>query len=294
MRKIVLLLSLLLSMSVLSAQVYRSNLLGQKLYALPSVPEQGYALEETEDGSVLYRDGAKVRLTERAIAGNTVEETETDVLTGKKAVRIYTDGLLTSETDYAGNETSYVYEDGRLAFSSVTSADGTIVITFFLRSADDGALLAVREGQTLRFVNDSYIFQDDDLLQQLASDLVVSGDHEVLENGNILYEDNGTVYLYSPSGKLLSKEENGAVSEYFYNNGRLDRIETADGNTRSIEKYENGTAVLLTVYENGVMASTTQYRTQGNIQTLYRDGRKVATVYYRQDNRTVDRIEYNQ
>lgn len=294
MKRLALLLSLLLSFSVLSAQVYRSNLLGQKLSKLGSVPAKGYALEETEDGCVLYLDGAKIRLTERTVAGNTTEETETDLLTGNKAIRTYADGLLMSETDYSGNLTSYVYMDGRLAFSSVTAADGSIVMTFFLRSADDGTLLAVREGESLRFVNDSYIFQDNDLLQQLASDLVVSGDHEVLEDGNIRYEDNGTVYIYSPSGKLLSRELDGAVSEYFYNNGKLDRIETTDGSTRSIEKYDNGRAVLLTVYENGVLASITQYRTQGSIQTLYRDGRKVATVYYRQDNRTVDRIEYNQ
>ena len=40
-------------------------------------------------------------------------------------------------------------------------------------------------------------------------------------------------------------------------------------------------------------ASRTEYRTEGNIQVLYKNGRKVATVYYRQDNRTVDRIEYD-
>ena len=294
MRKTVLLISLLLSMSLLSAQVYRSNLLGQKLYTLGSIPQNGYALEETGDSSILYLDGKMVRVTERVISGNTTVETETDISTGKRAIRTYTDGLLVSETDAEGNVTGYAYVDGHLAFSSTTSAsDGEVHMVFFLRSAGDGALMAVREGEALRFVNDSYIFQDDNLLQQLAADLVVSTDHEILENGNIRYEENGMTYVYSPSGKLLTKEQNGAVSEYFYADNKISRVETTDGNTRSVETYVDGSATGITVYENGVLASMTRYRSEGNIQTLYRDGRRIATVYYRQDNRTVDRIEYN-
>jgi len=294
MKKTALLISLLLSMSLLSAQMYRSNLLGQKLDTLGSVPTNGYALEETGDKSILYLDGRMVRVTEHLVSGNTTVETETDISTGKRSTRTYTDGLLVSETDADGNETGYAYVDGHLSFSSTTSAaNGEVHVVFFLRSAGDGALMAVREGESIRFVNDSYIFQDDDLLQQLAADLVVSSDHEILENGNIKYEENGITYVYSPSGKLLTKEQNGAVSEYFYANNKISKVETTDGNMKGIEMYEDGTAVSMTVYENGVIASMTLYRTEGNIQTLYRDGRKVATVYYRQDNRTVDSIEYN-
>ena len=293
MRKIAVLIAFLLSMSVLSAQVYRSNMLGQKLYKLGDVPYNGYAVDETEDGSFLYLDGKMIRVTERIVSGNTTEETERDLATGKTTKRTYTDGLLMSETDSDGNETAYAYVEGHLAFSARTAKDGEILMTFFLRSAGDGSLLAVREGETLRFVNDSYVFQNRDLLQQITADLVVSSDYEVLENGDIRYGENGVIYTYSPSGRLLSKEENGAVSEYFYVDNKISRVETVSGSMKSIEVYEDGTAVYITVYENGVIASMTQYRVEGNIQTLYRDGRKVATVYYRQDNRTVDRIEYN-
>ncbi len=293
MKKTAVIASLLLSVSVLYAQVYRSNLLGQKLYAVSSIPSSGYALEEDGDTSVLYLDGRKVRVLKRTTSGNTTIETEIDAPTGRTATRTYTDGLLTSETGYDGRSISYAYVEGRLAFSSETAADGAVLMTFFLRSADDGVLMAVKEGDSLRFVNDSYIFQNDDLLQQLAADLVVGTDHEILEDGNIRYEENGITYTYSPSGKLLTKEENGAVSEYFYTENRLVRVETVDGNQRSVETYQDGTATGMTVYENGVIVSMTTYRKEGNIQTLYRDGRMIATVYYRQDNRTVDRIEYN-
>jgi antitoxin component YwqK of YwqJK toxin-antitoxin module len=294
MRKTAVLLALLLSMSVLSAQVYRSNVLGQKLDAIGSVPAVGYAIDETVHGSVMYLDGKIVRVTERVTTGNTTVETERDMATGKEKTRTYTDGLLVSETDADGSGTVYAYVEGHLAFSSRTAADGEVLMTFFLRSAGDGKLMAVREGESIRFVNDSYIFQNDDLLQQLAADLVVGSAYEILDNGNIRYEENGIIYTYSPSGKLLMKEENGAVSEYFYSDNKVSRVETVSGSMKSIELYEDGKAVGITVYENGVIASKTMYRAEGNIQTLYRDGRVVATVYYRQDNRTVDSIEYNQ
>ena len=293
MKKTAVIASLLLSVSLLYAQVYRSNLLWQKLSIESSIPSSGYALEEDGDTRVLYLDGRKVRVMKRTTSGNTTIETEIDVSSGRTTTRTYTDGLLTSETGSDGASISYAYVEGHLAFSSMTGSDGEVRTTFFLRSADDGVLMAVREGDSLRFVNDSYIFQDDGLLQQLAPDLVVSSDHEILEDGNIRYVENGITYTYSPSGKLLTKEENGAVSEYFYVDNRLVRIETVDGNLRGVETYQDGTATGMTVYENGVMVSITTYRKEGNIQTLYRDGRKVATVYYRQDNRTVDRIEYN-
>ena len=100
-------------------------------------------------------------------------------------------------------------------------------------------------------------------------------------------------YIYSPSGQLISTEENGVVSEYFYDGKAIDRIETVDGNLKSVENYHEGKAVERLVYEDGVLTSRTEYRAEGNIQVLYKNGRKVATVYYRPDNRTVDRIEYD-
>ncbi|MBO4716942.1 MAG: hypothetical protein J5599_03520, partial [Spirochaetales bacterium] len=139
----------------------------------------------------------------------------------------------------------------------------------------------------------SYIFQDNELLQQIASDLVIKEDHEVLEDGKIRYVQNGVTYIYSPSGQLISTEENGVVSEHFYDGKAIDRIETVDGNLKSVENYHEGKAVERLVYDDGVLTSRTEYRAEGNIQVLYKNGRKVATVYYRPDNRTVDRIEYD-
>lgn len=282
----------LLSLGSLFAQIYSSNMLGQKLEPLGGIPEYGYALEEEGSVSILYLDGVPVKKTERLESGNEITVTEKDLQSEQTVIRSYSDGLIISESDSDGNLTSYAYVGGHLAFCSTTRSGQESCITFFLRSSEDGSLMAVKEGNVYRFISESYVFQDDELLQQLALDLVIKDDHEILEDGRIRYFQNGVTYIYSPEGLLLSTEENGVVSEYFYDGKAIDRIETVDGNLKSVENYHNGRAVEKLVYENGVLTSSTEYRAEGNIQVLYKNGRKVATVYYRPDNRTVDRIEY--
>ena len=293
MKKTFVLLLSIIIMGSLFAQVYSSNMLGQKLQPLGGIPSWGYALDEEGSATILYLDGVPVKRTERLEIGKDTTVTETDLMSGRTVTRTYSDGLITSESDSDGNLTSYAYVGGHLAFCSTSGPGQEGSITFFLRSSDDGSLMAVKEGDVYRFISDSYIFQDNELLQQIASDLVIKEDHEVLEDGRIRYVQNGVTYIYSPSGQLVSTEENGVVSEYFYDGKAIDRIETVDGNLRSVENYHEGKAIERLVYEDGVLTSRTEYRTEGNIQVLYKNGRKVATVYYRPDNRTVDRIEYD-
>ena len=293
MKKTLALLLSFFALGSLSALVYSSNLLGQKLEVLSGIPLSGYALEDNGSVSTLYLDGIPVRRTERIEGIQETTVTETDLLSGSTFTRFYSDGLLMSESGSDGSLVSYAYVEGRLAFCSSSVPGQESRVTFFLRSSGDGSLMAVKEGDVYRFISESYIFQDNELLQQVASDLVIKEDHEVLEDGRIRYEQGGIIYIYSPSGLLLSAEENGVVSEYFYDGRTIARIETVDGNLRSVENYSDGRAVERLVYEDGILTSRTEYRTEGNIQVLYKNGRKVATVYYRQDNRTVDRIEYD-
>ena len=291
-RIFVLILSLVTLFSV-SALTYTSNALGQKIRLVQAVPATGYAVDADGNTEVLYLDGKAVRKTVRVKNGEDIIETETDLAGGKTVTRVYSKGLLTTESDSDGNVTNYGYVDGHLAFCSRGTDDQVSEMTFFLRSSSDGSLMAVKEGETVRFVSESYIFQNDELLQQIAADLVISEDYEVLDDGSIRYQKAGAEYVYSPSGLLMSVSQDGAFSEYYYENKTLVRIETTDGAVRSVENYRDGKAFEKLVYENEVLASLTEYRTEGNIQYLYRNGRKIATVYYRQDNRTVDRIEYN-
>ena len=293
MKRIFVLILFLATLFSISALTYTSNALGQKIRLVQEIPAAGYAIDDNGDSEVLYLDGKSVRRTERVKKGDDITETETDLSEGRTVTRVYSKGLLTTESDSDGNVTNYVYVDGHLAFCSRGTDEQVSEITFFLRSSSDGSLMAVKEGETVRFVSESYIFQNDELLQQVAADLVISEDYEVLDDGCIRYEKNGAEYVYSPSGLLMSISQDGAFSEYFYENKTLVRIETTDGAVRSVEDYRDGKAFEKLVYENDVLASLTEYRTDGNIQYLYKDGRKIATVYYRQDNRTVERIEYN-
>ncbi|MBP5161756.1 MAG: hypothetical protein ILP16_02100, partial [Spirochaetales bacterium] len=257
------------------------------------IPLSGYALEENGPVCTLYLDGVAVRRTERLEGVQETTVTETDLLSGSTVTRLYSDGLLMTESGSDGSLVSYAYVGGHLAFCSSSAPGQESRVTFFLRSSGDGSLIAVKEADVYRFISDSYIFQDNELLQQVASDLVIKDDHEVLEDGRIRYEQNGITYIYSPEGLLLSTEENGVVSEYFYAGRTIERIETVDGNLMSVENYTDGRATERLVYEDGILTSRTEYRAEGNVQVLYKNGRKVATVYYRQDNRTVDRIEYD-
>ena len=72
MKKTFVLLMSLLSLGSLFAQVYSSNMLGQKLEPLGGIPAYGYALEEDGSVSILYLDGVPVKKTERIEIGNEI------------------------------------------------------------------------------------------------------------------------------------------------------------------------------------------------------------------------------
>ena len=70
-------------------------------------------------------------------------------------------------------------------------------------------------------------------------------------------------------------------------------METKDKTSRIVENYGDGTPYDRYEYENEILVSHTVFRDEGIIKTMYSKGRVVAVVYYKKDNRTVDRIEYN-
>ncbi len=292
MKRLLSLALVLLSASCLFATLYRSNQLGQRLEVLTEKPGEGYFLEVEGDVSILHLDGEPIRkTTETIIEGSTFIE-EDDLLTGEKTTRQFSDGLLVKESRGSERRT-YGYIEGHLAFCSTTVDDEQTSIVFFLRSSADGALVAVREGESLRFVADSYLYQTGNLYQVLSNDMVFQGDFEVAEDGSIVYEEAGVTYVYNSEGLLLEARQGESVTTYTYQDGVLASTEKVDGKVRVVETYVDGKATESSVYENDVLTSSTEYREGGNVQTLYKDGRKVATVYYNEDNRTVERIEYN-
>ena len=301
MRKAFLLLLLALVPALLCAvDIYSSNQLMQKLATLDALPSQGYALvEESDSAATLYLDGKAVMTRTVSNDGEGQTITETDLVSAQVTKRRYTDGRLVSEiiSDMEGNafrSEYYGYNGGRLSFVTTTVAGSEVTETvFFLRSSDTGEPFAVRTDKGIRFFASSWVYQEGELFEMVSTNLILKGEHSQDEKGNIVYKEGGREYIYLPDGRILSVTEGTTVRSYIYEEDRLVRVETATGNLLSVEYYTNGSAVRRVDYEDGELTSETELRKDGNIRKLYSKGRQVATVYYRSDNRTVDRIEYN-
>ena len=67
------------------------------------------------------------------------------------------------------------------------------------------------------------------------------------------------------------------------------RLVAKQGAVRTSRKQRRVHAACL---QDGILESRTVFTESGKVQTLYSNGRELATVYYKIDNRTVDRIEY--
>ncbi len=298
MKRILALTLVLTSVTCLFATVYRSNQLGQMLSVADSRLNEGYFLEMEGDVSSLYCDGVLVSRTTRSNDELGLVVIEEDLAKEVTTIRQYKDGLLLRETvtdKDSSVSTSYGYMEGHLAFCS-TFKDGEeepSSVTFFLRSSDDGSLVAIRDNEGLRFLSESYIYQTGELYQMAAKDLMLKGDYEILEDGSIQYEEAGTVYLYSPEGLLLETKGEKSSTRYTYENYELLSTETLNDAERIVETYVDGKVSETSVYRGEELSSVTRHLEGGNVQILYKDGRKVATVYYNEDNRTVKRIEYN-
>lgn len=284
---------MLSSLSCLFAALYKSNELGQMLELVQSRPETGYLLDVQEDAKLLYLDDELVSKTTETKVDGSILVVEENYRTEVTSTRQFTDGLLVRETN-GDTSVSYGYIEGHLAFCSTFKGydPEPVSIVFFLRSSDDGTLVAVRTEEGLRFISDSYLVQTGSLYKMVSTNFVVQGDYVINEDGNIQYDEAGITYIYSAEGLLLETREGEIVTTFSYDGTILVSTMRIDGSTEVIENYLDGKISETLVYENEVLSSQTYHKDGGNIQILYKDGRKVATVYYKEDNRTVDRIEY--
>ena len=295
MKKLPVILLILLSASFLSAQVFRSNQLYQKLDELEAVPASGYALDIQGTHSILYLDGNAVATIDENRQGSDRIIEQKDLITGSIRTRIYRDGLLIRETESVDeriSETAFTYIDGHLAFCSVIVDGTTVDNIFFLRSSNNDEPVAVKDNDGLRFMSGTYMFQSGELYEILSSNLVLTGDYEILENGDILVKLVDGTYTYSPDGLLMKLEQGTSVTVNEYEGLNLVRSEMTDGDNRTVTLYSEGRESEILDYEDSNLVSRTVFTDNGKVQTLYSNGRELATVYYKSDNRTVDRIEY--
>lgn len=298
MKKTIVFLFLIVSVMTLNADVFRSNQLGQKLEKTDKVADKGVYLVEEGAMRFLYVDGS-LFWTESTIK-NSPEETlilRTYENSDEELSRTYKEGRLIEESvTKSGVTTSsrFGYSDGQLIFVSDVAEDGTTSVRSFLRSSDKKDVIGVSDSDSVRFLSDNYSFQNGEVLVNLAPGLVTSGEHKILENGDILImEDASTESVYNQRGQLLSRKKGEKLVTYLYDDDYLIRVETKDKTSRIVENYGDGIPYDRYEYENEVLVSHTVFRDEGNIKTMYSQGRVVAVVYYKKDNRTVDRIEYN-
>ena len=295
MKRISVVLILMFIVSSLSAQVYRSNQLNQKLEVLEAVPQTGYALEVNGHSSVLYLDGQPVLAIDETIQGTDKIIIQTDLITGFRKTLVYQNGLLVRETTDSSDgvsETIYTYINSHLAFCTFRQDGRTIDTVFFLRSSENEEPVAVKDNSGLRFMSGSYMFQSGELYEIISSNLVLTGDYEVLENGDILVELEDGKYTYSSDGLLMKLVQGTAETINFYEDLNLIRSEKTDGKLKTVTYYENGRETEILDYDDGELVSRTVFKETGKEQTIYINGRELATVYYELDNRTVNRIEY--
>ncbi|MBR2282072.1 MAG: hypothetical protein IJ863_05570 [Spirochaetales bacterium] len=262
--------AMLMVLPCLFATIYRSNELGQRLEVAESMSETGYLLDVQEDVECLYLDGNLVRRTVRSNTESGVLIVEEDCRTDVTSTRQYTDGLLVRET-IGDTSVSYGYIENHLAFCSTFIGDDPepVSIIFFLRSSDDGTLVAVRTEDGLRFISDSYLVQTGSLYQMVSGNLVVQGDYTVNGDGTIQHQEGGTTYIYSADGLLLETREGDVVTTFTYDGSMLASTTRIDGGTTVIETYLDGRLSETRVQQNGILARQTLHRDGGNVQVLY-------------------------
>lgn len=295
MKRLSAVLILLILASGLFAQVYRSNQLNQRLELLQAVPQTGYALEVNGTVSILYLDGQAILSIDESTSGSNRIVEKKDLVNGSTTTLIYQNGLLSRETETSMlgvSETIYTYINGHLAFCTLKQDGETLDTVFFLRSADKDEPVAVKDNSGLRFMSGSYMFQSGELYEILSSNLVLTGDYEILETGEIIVELEDGTYTYSSDGLLMKVEQGSSVTLNYYDGLDLIRSEKTDGNKMTVTSYEKGMETEILDYEDGILVSRTIFPETGKEQTIYTNGRELATVYYKIDNKTVDRIEY--
>lgn len=212
----------------------------------------------------------------------------------------YEDGYLVKETSSRNGEettTTYQYMEGRLVMcATVDSSSGESHIVFFLRSPYGNELVAVKRDGVLTYTEDSFVVQNGQRIDTSSFLQLLSKNYDTTEDGNIVIIDEDLTYEYSKEGALLRRIGLGSTTEYLYEEDVLVGVRTtlADGSF-SYGVYEAGVLSSLDEFDaNGTILSRTVYGKDGAgmVRTLFDSGRPVANVYYREDNRRVDRIEY--
>ncbi|MCR4676492.1 MAG: hypothetical protein K5634_04595 [Sphaerochaetaceae bacterium] len=196
-----------------------------------------------------------------------------------QSVKTYDNGLLKTEERDDGTRIVYTYLNGRLLFTTETDPEGNSTVEYYLRSPVDYSLIAVKRGGELKSFSDE--------------ELPYRGDFTEDDEKNIVYEEDGTLYTYTPAGLLLKEDREGVVREYSYDgSGALTKSVTRTDNTVREEVFEGGKLSSYTIYENNQIKESGEYSPQGLVKTIYNRSKAVARITYGKDLIKVLSIEY--
>ncbi len=288
MRKNLLVILLLsITVSLYASEIYKSNELGQKLELESSVGQEGYFLEIAGNTHTLYLNGSVYCIT-TTVASDNVKTISKNYTSGVFESYKYENGLLKS---YSSNDLSVIYNyiNNKLSFCIVNEKE-----IFFLRSASDGTLIAIKHDDEIELISDSYLYEKGSFYNIASNNLVFTGNYEVQDDDSFIFNDGEKTYHYSELGLLLSITSESETVTYSYKGNIVDSITTTknDGSC-IISNYEDGVLVKVNEYDStGVITFSTDYSAGKMVRTVYKDGRAVADIFYKDDNVTVDSIKY--
>lgn len=288
MRKNLLVIFLLsITVTLYASEIYKSNELGQKLELESSVGQEGYFLEIAGNTHTLYLNGSVYCITTTVVSDN-VKTISKNYTSGVFESYKYENGLLKS---YSSNDLSVIYNyiNNKLYFCIVNEKE-----IFFLRSASDGTLIAIKHDDEIELISDSYLYEKGSFYNIASNNLVFTGNYEVQDDGSFIFTDGEKTYHYSALGLLLSITSESETVTYSYKDNIVVSITTTknDG-SYIISNYEDGVLVKVNEYDNtGVITFSTDYSAGKMVRTVYKDGRAVADIFYKDDNVTVDSIKY--
>ena len=288
-------LIILLSVFPVFSDSFSSNELGQIVQT-----ESPYSVEINGNSLILSKEGIPLTETITVTAGNSKTVTKTNLEDNSKTITKYNKGYLESiqnlYADGTSDSTFYIYNDGVLVCTEFTSADGNRTVEYYLRNASDSSLFAVRRYENTTLIGTDYIYIDDNIYTR-SNNMVVSGNFNVDDSGNVSFERDGVTYTYGPDSLLQKEEDEQKVIYYSYTDGVIANKRTVSKSepvTVVMLEYINGSESVETTYVNYVITQRIDYITDemGMVKTVYNSGIPVARVYYRSDNKKVARVEY--
>ena len=296
-RTLSLILTLMVSTSLLSAEVWESNALSMRLKPAMEIPEEGYYLVVDDGTESLYLDGDLISVKKKTSKGFTVTENdETSIYTLDECGRPLSieEGSLVTRNVYS--------KDGLLLSSTITDSEGLERVSEYHWSPE-GRLMFVEDVDLSYYLpstsfhysvgDDTYSINDESpevFIERLGEE---KSTVELQEDESVkLTSPDGRERVYSKDGYLIHEVADGIIYDYIYEDGIL-----------SVSTEEKGRNLTRLLYDDGIL-SRKEYHVDGiltRVQTFdedgfmtedrYRNGKPYARVFYDRDHKTIRSIE---